>query len=470
MFFSSGSSEEEDMPLICRPRGKGLSVDKFGGSSSQVPDTANLKTNLPEQPVPDDGCLSGDDVATYNKGMPEQPPCIPLHFLRCHELGIAPSVDLFLHHYCYQSYWTTGYLKLVARSDRQVFTENPTPPADWEERFLFVRVGTPLPFPDRWNAYPVRDSETRPDEILLLQSKSLCLGGSRNLRSFITPSNLLTAGIGKIGFVSTRSFSILNYYDFISFFAGVIPSTAVRRSTPTSTSPTSMVKGKEKITVWALNDADQARKKRRGNDGGQLIPVDHVVDLTGPEVEPKRYVLPPKPKTPVLADMSVNDRMFIEFSNMGPRAERRYLFGQMPSSMWCSTALKVPPSFSNLTHWSDLIEAVHQEALKVHFVLIHASLFLIFSSRLTLFATCLQAGVYYHRAFLAAEQEMKLLTSDREDGQVLLSAARKLAADLQDRVTEGEKAKAALAAMEERTRRRDREIKEPRCGRLNLLG
>ncbi|CAH9108923.1 unnamed protein product, partial [Cuscuta europaea] len=114
--------------------------------------------------------------------------------------------------------------------------------------------------------------------------------------------------------------------------------------------------------------------------------------------------------------------MFVEFSNMGPRSEGRYLFGLMPSSMWCHTAIKVPPSFTNLTHWSDLFEAGHQEALK--------------------------AGVYYHKAFLAAEKEMKALASDRDDSQVLLSAARKLATDLQEQAKEGEKAKAALAEMQ----------------------
>ncbi|CAH9101309.1 unnamed protein product, partial [Cuscuta europaea] len=188
------------------------------------------------------------------------------------------------------------------------------------------------------------------------------------------------------------------------------------------------------MTIEGSNDAEQARKKRRVDDGSQPIPIDHVVDLTGPEVETRRPVLSSKPKTPVLADMPVDDRMFVEFSNMGPRAEGRYLFGLMPSSMWCSTSLKVPPSFTTLTHWSDLLNAGHQEALK--------------------------AGVYYHKAFLAAEQEMKLLAGDREDSQVLLSTARQLAADLQERATEGEKAKAALAATEERNRRRDREIRE----------
>ncbi|CAH9111027.1 unnamed protein product [Cuscuta europaea] len=181
------------------------------------------------------------------------------------------------------------------------------------------------------------------------------------------------------------------------------------------------------------DSAEQTRKKRKGNDGDQLIPIDHVVDLTGPEVEPKRSV-PANKSTPALTDAPIDDRMFVEFSNMGPRSEGRYLFGLMPSSMWCHTAIKVPPSFTNLTHWSDLFEAGHQEALK--------------------------AGVYYHKAFLAAEKEMKALASDGDDGQVLLSAARKLATDLQEQAKEDEKAKAAMAEMQEKSRRRDRELKE----------
>ncbi|CAH9054556.1 unnamed protein product, partial [Cuscuta europaea] len=67
------------------------------------------------------------------------------------------------------------------------------------------------------------------------------------------------------------------------------------------------------------------------------------------------------------------------------------------------------------------------------------------------------------RPFFAAEKEMKFLASDRDDSQVLLSAARKLVTDLQEQAKEGEKAKAALAEMQEISRRRDREIKELRA-------
>ncbi|CAH9110823.1 unnamed protein product [Cuscuta europaea] len=262
------------------------------------------------------------------------------------------------------------------------------------------------------------------------------MGGTRSLRGFITPSNMLSAGIGKCNRVLTRSSSFqFSFLSLIPFVVGVISHIPVRRSISAVTPTASSGKGKEKMIADHAS-AEQTRKKRRGNDGSILIPVDHVVDLTGTEAEPKRSV-PAKPKTLVLSDTPVDDRMFVEFSNMGPRAEGRYLFGLMPSSMWCSTSLKVPPSFTNQTHWLDLLKAGHQEALK--------------------------AGVYYHKAFLAAEKEMKLLASDRDDNQVLLSAARKLAADLQERAKEGEKAKAALAAMQEKTRCRDREIKELRA-------
>ncbi|CAH9111600.1 unnamed protein product [Cuscuta europaea] len=490
MYYSS-SSESEEMPLI--RKSKTSTGNQAEGSSSQTPKLANTQVSKPIEQPQEDGCLSGDDLQVYNKGMSERPPRIALHFnrirkhkqrlpedverqlsqllpppreyyagfirhpmrhrpghvlvhldaltaglrfplhsfiveflhrvavlpaqfvpstyriltgfiIRCHELRITPSVDLFLYHYCYQPYWTTGYLKLVARSDRQLFTENVTPQADWEERFLFVRVGDSLPFPDRWNAYPVRDSLPRVDAVLRSQAESLRMGGTRSLRSFVTASSMLSAEIG------------------------VISPIPVRRSI-------SSAKGKEKM-IADRDSAGQTRKKRKGNDGDHLIPIDHVVDLTGPEVEPKSSVPANRP-TPVLTATPIDDRMFVEFSNMGPRSEGRYLFGLMPSSMWCHTAIKVPPSFTNLTHWSDLFEAGHQEALK--------------------------AGVYYHKAFLAAEKEMKALASDRDDSQVLLSAARKLATDLQEQAKEGEKAKAALDEMQETSHRRDRELKELRA-------
>ncbi|CAH9077877.1 unnamed protein product [Cuscuta europaea] len=233
------------------------------------------------------------------------------------------------------------------------------------------------------------------------------------------------------------------------YLSGVISLIPVRRSISAATLTASSGKGKEKMIADHAS-AEQTRKKRKGNDDNILIPVDHVVDLTGLEAEPKKS-MPAKPTTPTLSDAPIDDRMFVEFSNMGPRSEGRYLFGLMPSSMWCHTAIKVPPSFTNLTHWLDLFEAGHQEALKVRFILIHTFLFFIGLSYLIFFATCFQAGVYYHKAFLAAEKEMKTLASDRDDSQVLLSAARKLAADLQERAKEGEKAKAALAEMQEKT-------------------
>ncbi|CAH9078873.1 unnamed protein product, partial [Cuscuta epithymum] len=71
--------------------------------------------------------------------------------------------------------------------------------------------------------------------------------------------------------------------------------------------------------------------------------------------------------------LPIPDRLTVEFSAMGPRAECRTLFGQTASSMWCSTSLKAGEGFTNLTHWSDLVEAGHAESLK--------------------------AGTYYHRAF-----------------------------------------------------------------------
>ncbi|CAH9146348.1 unnamed protein product, partial [Cuscuta epithymum] len=118
---------------------------------------------------------------------------------------------------------------------------------------------------------------------------------------------------------------------------------------------------------------------------------------------------------------------------MGPRAECRTLFGQTASSMWCSTSLKAGEGFTNLTHWSDLVEAGHAESLK--------------------------AGTYYHRAFLAAEREMTLLHQELDESQTLLAAARKMAADLQDRANKGDKARAELAELEQRLQRRDREIR-----------
>ncbi|CAH9115663.1 unnamed protein product [Cuscuta europaea] len=55
---------------------------------------------------------------------------------------------------------------------------------------------------------------------------------------------------------------------------------------------------------------------------------------------------------------------------------------------------------------------------------------------------------------------MKLLASDRDDSQIFIAAARKLAEDLQYRANKFNKATTELAEMEERVRRRDREIKD----------
>ncbi|CAH9113442.1 unnamed protein product, partial [Cuscuta epithymum] len=116
---------------------------------------------------------------------------------------------------------------------------------------------------------------------------------------------------------------------------------------------------------------------------------------------------------------------------MGPQAEGRTLFGQTASSMWCSTSLKAGENFTNLAHWSDMVESGHLESIK--------------------------AGTYYHRVFLAAEREMTFLAQEQDESQTLLAAARKMAADLQDRANKGDKARAELAEMEKRIQRRDRE-------------
>ncbi|CAH9104515.1 unnamed protein product [Cuscuta europaea] len=126
----------------------------------------------------------------------------------------------------------------------------------------------------------------------------------------------------------------------------MIPSVEANRPLSFPTLSVLTGKGKEKLTVKAWDDTKQARMRRRGDDGSQLIPVDHIVDLTGPETEVKKPATPlVKPVNSDLVNMSVDDRMLVEFSNMGPRSEGRYLFGQMPPSMWCNTSLKVRPQF-----------------------------------------------------------------------------------------------------------------------------
>ncbi|CAH9100894.1 unnamed protein product, partial [Cuscuta europaea] len=95
--------------------------------------------------------------------------------------------------------------------------------------------------------------------------------------------------------------------------AGVIPPTPVQHPISTTTPSASSGKGKEKMIADQTN-AEQARKRHRVNDGSQIIPIDHVVDLTGPDAERKRHVLPLQPKNPVFTNMPFDDWMFVEFS------------------------------------------------------------------------------------------------------------------------------------------------------------
>ncbi|CAH9094476.1 unnamed protein product [Cuscuta epithymum] len=371
--------------------------------------------------------------------------------VQCHDLGIAPNVDLFLHCYGVQPYWTTGYLRLVARPGRSLFTDNPTPPPPpekWEERFLFVHVGSPLPFLDRWNTYPAQDVSPKVDAAILCQYERFRLAGPKNLRSFLTPAKMLAVGIGTILFNLGCSvyLSILCLSFFIPLFsAGVIPSTPPKRPAPTP-SPTEIVnKGKEKVIQpgsFSGRESGPVNKRPRTESGGELVPIDQVIDLTDPSVE-RMHAVPSPPRLlgnrggSAPDNFPIPDQLTVEFSAMGPRAECRTLFGQTASSMWCNTSLKAGEGFTNLTHWSDLVEAGHAETLK--------------------------AGTYYHRAFLAAEREMTLLHQELDESQTLLAAARKMAADLQDRANKGDKAREELAELEQRLQRRDREIRDLRA-------
>ncbi|CAH9134389.1 unnamed protein product [Cuscuta epithymum] len=199
-FLSSSDSEEMAPKLIRRPRRKAYPSHQEGPSARSSRSDDSSSSPRTEQPLPDDGCISGDDLAIYERGMPERPPryslnfhCIrkqcqclladaeqslrqllppprefyagfikhptrhrsgfvlvhmdalvaglwfPMHpfiidflrrvsmlpaqfvpstyriltgfIVRCHDMGLVPNVDLFLYHYSYQPYWSTGYLR-----------------------------------------------------------------------------------------------------------------------------------------------------------------------------------------------------------------------------------------------------------------------------------------------------------------------------------------------------------------------
>ncbi|CAH9141879.1 unnamed protein product, partial [Cuscuta epithymum] len=334
-------------PLIRRSRGKAHPKDQ-GTSAQSSASNGSSPLVQPEQSLINDGCQSGDDLAIYERGMPERPPrhslnfhCIrkqrqrlpadaeqtlrlllppprqfyagfikhpmmhrsgcvlvhmdaliaglrfPLHpfvveFLRrvsvlpaqcvpstyrilsgfivwCHEMGIAPNVDLFLHCYSIQPYWTTGYLRLVARPGRALFTDNPSPSEKWEERFIFVHVGLPLPFPDRWNTYPAQDRAPVLDAALLCQYDRFYRMSPRNVRSILTPSKMQSAGIGVILPASTKR---------------PVP-------TPSSTVPADKGKGKDtRQGFFSGLGSGPVNKRPRTESSGQLVPIDHVIDLT----------------------------------------------------------------------------------------------------------------------------------------------------------------------------------------------
>ncbi|CAH9072568.1 unnamed protein product, partial [Cuscuta epithymum] len=116
--------------------------------------------------------------------------------IRCHSVGVTPTVDLLYHFFRLSPFGRTGYLTLIARPSMVLFSNNAGNPDGWEERFFLAGVGSPMPFSDRWNAYPVKTIPPPMTDEELGYAKRIAGLGIQNLRLLVAEPFKAQAGLG----------------------------------------------------------------------------------------------------------------------------------------------------------------------------------------------------------------------------------------------------------------------------------
>ncbi|CAH9126901.1 unnamed protein product [Cuscuta epithymum] len=73
----------------------------------------------------------------------------------CSDMGVDPSLDLFLHFFKVSRQNSDGFLRVSARPGRRLFHGAPTSFHDWKHQFFFLRFPEGR-FLERWNGYSLK--------------------------------------------------------------------------------------------------------------------------------------------------------------------------------------------------------------------------------------------------------------------------------------------------------------------------
>ncbi|CAH9102231.1 unnamed protein product [Cuscuta epithymum] len=397
--------------------------------------------------------------------------------IRCHSVDVTPTVDLLQHFFRLSPFGRTGYLTLIARPSMVLFSNNAGNPDGWEERFFLAEVGSPMPFSDRWNAYPVKSIPPPMTDEELGYAKRIAGLGVQNLRSLVAEPFKARAGLGAsictCVVLSSSSCYGSERLDFLP--AGVFPTI----SSMGRTHITSHAHGRDnrhedkgrkplvpKIEPRASrrrsDDAPEAgASKRLRIDGTASKAIIVADDSDGEPGSPLKRRPSSRNKPPVslpansevrrLRDEDVHATKgsddarppsppetngsslgLIEFSGVGPRKESMMLFGQTASSIWCGLNLKVPQDFAAQEAPEDLLECGQ--------------------------STLDKAGLYFHRARMAFEHQGKEMARVRAECDALLKNAKGRAGTLQEKADAYDKLVQESISQKELLRKQEAEL------------
>ncbi|CAH9120420.1 unnamed protein product [Cuscuta epithymum] len=397
--------------------------------------------------------------------------------IRCHSVGVTPTVDLLHHFFRLSPFGRTGYLTLIARPSMVLFSNNAGNPDGWEERFFLAGVGSPMPFSDRWNAYPVKTIPPPMTDEELGYAKRIAGLGIQNLRSLVAEPFKAQAGLGAsvctcIVLTSLRCYGSERLG---SFCAGVFPSTSVMSRINTASSAAGrdhkgrdnpgkplVPKVEPRVTRARADETSGVGAPKRprveGTSSNAIILADDSDGEPGSPLKRKPTsrahlrASPPRnsdvrrlrdddaqaakglddarPNSPPGA--SESSLGLIEFSGVGPRKESMMLFGQTASSIWCGLNLKVPQDFAAQEAPEDLLECGQ--------------------------STLDKAGLYFHRARMAFKRQGREMARVRAECDALLRSAKGRAGTLQEKAEAYDKLVQENASQKELLKKQEAEL------------
>ncbi|CAH9057527.1 unnamed protein product [Cuscuta epithymum] len=401
--------------------------------------------------------------------------------IRCHGVSMVPTVDLLHHLFWLSPFGRTGYLTPIARPSMVLFSNNVGNPDGWEERFFLAGVGSPMPFSDRWNAYPVKSIPPPMTDEELGYARRIAGLGIQNLRLLVAEPFIARAGLGasictcivissfhcygseRLGFFSAEVFpssSSMGHSNNIPVLHGregkdqdkgrkpLVPKVESRVTRPrTEEAPEAGASKKPRfdgtaskaIVVADDSDGEPGGPLKRKHTSRSKPPPSpsrnsDVRRLRDEDVQTVGGSGDARPLSPPETNRS--SLGLIEFSGVGPRKESMMLFGQTASSIWCGLNLKVPQDFAAQEAPEDLLECGQ--------------------------STLDKAGLYFHRAWMAFEQQGREMALVRAECDALLRNAKGRVGTLKEKADAYDKLVQENASQKELLRKQEAKLMDLR--------